>query len=226
MSPHPSVHEEALREIEANKPRRSFWQRPIGCAFCLGVLAGAAIGAGGYYLWRSRPQLPDVRTSLGRLGRMGPAWRRWQQEVRQAPPGEMLERLRGKVVKIQEEWENLSESGEIERRIESLREELAARREAAGEAGRQSWDDLVAKSEEVLRRVRQRAAQAPEELDELLAGIKGLQEKCAADESGRPEGEGGGPRSPRATNDDGQSADSGRRRTTPTSSEPDYRIGQ
>ncbi|HUT23508.1 MAG TPA: hypothetical protein VM492_04110 [Sumerlaeia bacterium] len=226
MSPHPSVHEEALREIEASKPRRSFWRRPVGCAFCLGVFAGAAIAAGGYYLWRSRPQVPDVRTSLDQLGKMGPAWRRWRREIRQMPPGEMLERLRGRVAQIQEEWENLSESGEIERRIETLREELAAKRDAAGEAGRQSWDDLVAKSEEVLRRVRERAALAPKELDELLAGIKELQEKCAAGEPGGPEGEEGEVGSPSATSDDSRSADRGSRGADPASSEPDYRMGR
>ena len=134
----------------------------------LALLAMAGAAAGVIYFQPSRSDLPDARESLNRMMETG-------RKIGRTPPRELFDGLRGKVAGIQENWEKLSESGELERRLEALREDLASKRDAAGEAGRKSWDELVTKSEEALKHVRERAADAPKEVEEILAGIRKLE---------------------------------------------------
>lgn len=183
MSPRRSVFDEQLKEIETRKPRTPFWERPMGCLILGSLLCGGLLGGAGTYMWTHRDEIFGEGGSLERLVDEG-------RELSRTPPRETLENLRERVAAIQGKWEEMSESGELRQRLESLREDLAGKRDRASETTREAWGDLLGKSEALLKQAREKAAAAPGELDEILETIGWLEKKTPDDEGSGKEDEG------------------------------------
>lgn len=167
MSPDPSVHEDQLRAIERTHPKKHVWRRRFGCFFLLLlVLAGAAA-------WLGRDRLRGFFQpgALERLREKG-------NDLSRTSPREMLKKMRDEAASIQEEWEELRESGKIEERLEKLRNDLAAKRDEVGDDARQAWEDVIQKSESLLKKAREKKEKLPKvELDELREKIEKLESR-------------------------------------------------
>jgi len=168
MSPDPSVHEESLRAIERERRRKP--KKGCGGRFVLVVLLLIAGGAAALiFRDKWKPLFSgDTYKSLVRKG----------ETLRQTPPRDVLRDLREKAASLQSELEKLNESGKLRERLESLRSDLAARRDQAGEAARKEWEDVVKKSEELLEKARQQKEKLPPlELGELRGKLESLEER-------------------------------------------------
>jgi len=179
MSPDPSVHEESLRAIEKERRRkpRKGWS---GCLVTLLVLAAA--GAAAAYLFRDKWQPLLTREYYESLAKKGAALRR-------TPPRQIIQDLRAKAASLETEWEDLTASGTLRGRLESLRDDLASRRDQASETARKEWEEMVRKSEDLLEKARrQKEKLPPVELGELRKKLERLENASRAlSGSGKPE---------------------------------------
>jgi len=155
VSPHPSVHEDQLRQIE-EQSRRSRARRRPGC-FSLCVLV-VLLGLVGLAWWKRDVLFQDGRFRPGNLfehlAEQG-------KELRETSPKESLARLRRKVSDIQERWEELARKNEIEKRLQSLREDLEEKRRKAAASAGENWDRLVTKSEELIEKAQEKGKKVP-----------------------------------------------------------------
>jgi len=178
MSPDPSVHEESLRAIEqerARKPKK-------GCGGCfLFLVLLLIVGGAAAFLFRDKWTPLFTKDTYDSLVRKG-------DTLRKTPPGDLLRDLRAKAASLQGELEKLNESGKLRERLESLRDDLAARRDEAGEAARKEWEEMVRKSEELLDKARQQKEKLPPlELGELRGKLESLEKGLRAlNGSGKP----------------------------------------
>jgi hypothetical protein len=186
VSPDPSVHADQLVEIEkqrASKPRR--W-RPGGCAL-LFFLAALFLAAA--YLYVERETL--FEQGAFQAGALADRISTSGKKFRDTPPRDLLEGLRGQVGTIQEEWESLTESGEIHERLGVLREELGERRDMAKDSLRSGLDELTSRSQVLVEKARELRSETPVELGEIMDMLRRLELKendaGAADESGSDE---------------------------------------
>jgi hypothetical protein len=168
MSPDPSVHEESLRAIEQERRRKP----KKGCGGCFLFLVLLLIAGGAAALIFRDKWKPlfsgDTYKSLVRKG----------ETLRQTPPRDVLRDLRAKAASLQDEWGKLNESGKLRERLESLRDDLVAKRDQVGEAARKEWEDVVKKSEELLEKARQQKEKLPPlELGELRGKLESLEER-------------------------------------------------
>lgn len=168
--------DEQIAKIEAKRKTTAF-QRWFPLA-----LVSALLGAAVYVGWLHREALLGEGGTIETVAAHG-------RRLSKTPPREVLKSLRERVAGIQEEWESLAKSGEIQSRLKSLRRDVREQRDALGKSAGKQWKQLVEKSDELVELAREKKKELPGQLADLGKILRVLEETTDAEEDGDSEGE-------------------------------------